>query len=156
MIFWKLPLVVCKTILSSIKVLLTNVGNILSVLTIYLKMSLPWLRATLSYFWKRTVIIRGEKRGLILFECWTNTRKMYKLFFDTHPDVKCSEHTDRDIFKSDYKLRFGLPRSDTWSYCHRLFLKICRAESDDQIKNHNISDRNWNQNSHARGDAAYM
>ena len=94
---------------------------------------------------------RGKNEDSYYLSAELNTRKMYKLFCDAHPDVKCSEHTYRDIFKSDYKLRFGLPRSDTCSYCDRLFLKICSAESDDQIKHLEIESKLH----HARAHAAY-
>lgn len=38
--------------------------------------------------------------------------KMYKMFLKKYPTVKCTNSAYRDIFKSDFKLRFGLPRSD--------------------------------------------
>lgn len=44
-----------------------------------------------------------------------NLCKLYRSFKNKYPDINASKRIYRNIFRSDFKLRFGYPRSDTCS-----------------------------------------
>lgn len=60
--------------------------------------------------------------------------KMYRLFLKKYPHSQTSLRTYNDVFKSNFNLRFGLPRSDTCSYCDKLFMKLCSTEDEREKK----------------------
>nr|CAD7407062.1 unnamed protein product [Timema poppensis] len=80
-----------------------------------------------------------------------NVRKMYNLFVEQYPHLDVSEWFYRDIFRRDYKLKFGLPRSDSCNYCDKLYIKMLSASSDEEINRIEIESRIH----HMRADAAY-
>lgn len=61
-----------------------------------------------------------------------NLTKMYNLFQDKYPEKSVSKRTYTDIFYSDFKLSFGLPRSDTCDTCDKFFNKMCSASSSEE------------------------
>lgn len=62
-----------------------------------------------------------------------NVSKMYSLFCEKFPQFKLnvSEKTYRDFFWTQYNLRLGLPRSDTCSYCEKLYHRLIDAENEE-------------------------
>lgn len=62
-------------------------------------------------------------------------KQMFILFKGKHPDAKCSEKLYRDIFRSDFNLRFGTPRSDTCQYCDKFYAKLVEARSEEEKNN---------------------
>lgn len=60
-------------------------------------------------------------------------KKMYVLFKEKYPFANCNEKLYRDIFRSDFNLRFGAPRSDTCTYCDRLYAQLITANSDQEV-----------------------
>ena len=77
--------------------------------------------------------------------------KMYRLFLQQYPDSKISLRTYHDIFKSKFNLRFGLPRSDTCSYCDKLFNKL--SSTSDEREKREIE--NESKIHHMRAEAGY-
>ncbi|KAJ8883009.1 hypothetical protein PR048_014848 [Dryococelus australis] len=65
--------------------------------------------------------------------------RMYGLFKASHSNIKCSRSLYRDIFRSEFKLRFGPPRSDSYSYFNELCIHLVAAETEDEQKRINIS-----------------
>ncbi|CAH1997534.1 unnamed protein product [Acanthoscelides obtectus] len=64
-----------------------------------------------------------------------NISKMFRLFKEKYPDANnISFRVYHDIFKSKFNLRFGLPRSDTCSYCDKLFMKLCSTDDANEKK----------------------
>ncbi|KAJ8893422.1 hypothetical protein PR048_006013, partial [Dryococelus australis] len=59
---------------------------------------------------------------------------MYDIFKESHPNIKCLCSSYRNIFRSEFKLRFGPPRSDSCSYCHELYIHLVAAEIEDEQK----------------------
>lgn len=59
-----------------------------------------------------------------------SVKKMWQLFRIKHPEANVSLHMYRNIFISDFNLRFGLPRSDTCAYCDRLFINLVAAPNE--------------------------
>lgn len=56
-----------------------------------------------------------------------------------------------DVFHSDFKLKFGLSRSDTCKTCDSLFVKICAEKDKNKIRDlQKESDLH-----HIRAEAAY-
>lgn len=53
-----------------------------------------------------------------------NITKMYSMFKDKYPGIKVSYQTYREIFKRDFNLSFGYPRSDTCSQCDEFNAKM--------------------------------
>ncbi|KAJ8875775.1 hypothetical protein PR048_023674 [Dryococelus australis] len=60
--------------------------------------------------------------------------RMYDLFKERHPKIKFLHSLYSDIFRSEFKLRFGPPRSDSCSYCIELYIHLVAAESKDEQK----------------------
>ncbi|KAJ4435948.1 hypothetical protein ANN_18571 [Periplaneta americana] len=60
--------------------------------------------------------------------------KMYDLFKETNPSVKCSRSIYRDIFRSEFKLRFGAPRSDSCAYCDEMYIQLVTADTEELEK----------------------
>ncbi|CAH2019861.1 unnamed protein product [Acanthoscelides obtectus] len=64
-----------------------------------------------------------------------NISKMFRLFKEKYPDANnISFRVYHDIFKSKFNLRFGLPRSDTCSYCDKLFMELCSTDDANEKK----------------------
>nr|CAH7751840.1 unnamed protein product [Callosobruchus chinensis] len=57
-------------------------------------------------------------------------KKRHRLFVEKYPDSNISERTYTDIFKSKFNLRFGIPRSDTYGYCDKLYIKLCATDDE--------------------------
>ncbi|CAH2018113.1 unnamed protein product [Acanthoscelides obtectus] len=53
---------------------------------------------------------------------------------DVTPICSLEDMVYHDIFKSKFNLRFGLPRSDTCSYCDKLFMKLCSTDDANEKK----------------------
>ncbi|KAJ8897504.1 hypothetical protein PR048_002851 [Dryococelus australis] len=60
--------------------------------------------------------------------------RMYDLFKKIHHYIKCSCSLYRDIFRSEFKLRFGPPRPDSCSYCDEIYIHLVATETDDEQK----------------------
>lgn len=80
-----------------------------------------------------------------------NIKKMWKLYLIKHPESHVTLHFYRDIFNSDFNLRFGVPRSDTCAYCDRLYVKLIAADDEEERK----KIENESQIHHSRADLAY-
>lgn len=80
-----------------------------------------------------------------------NLKKMWELFCIKYPDTTAKLHMYRDIFKSEFNLRFGLPRADTCSYCDRLHIQLIGAV--DELTRKKIE--NESKIHHMRADSAY-
>lgn len=59
-------------------------------------------------------------------------KKMWELFCIKHPDIKVTLHLYRDIFNSDFNLRFGVPRSDTCATCDRFYIQMCSSRNEEE------------------------
>lgn len=57
--------------------------------------------------------------------------RMYRLFQEKFPDIKASYDTYRSIFRSDFNLRFGTPRSDTCKVCDKFYIQLIAADNDE-------------------------
>lgn len=57
-----------------------------------------------------------------------NIKKMFVMFQEKYPNLKVSYQTYREIFRKDYNIGFGYPRSDTCSQCDEFNSKIKTAE----------------------------
>lgn len=57
-------------------------------------------------------------------------QKMYELFKQKHPniDISCTKY--RKIFRADFNLRFGNPRSDTCKVCDQNFIRLKLAHTE--------------------------
>lgn len=62
-----------------------------------------------------------------------NIRKMFLLFQEKYPEIKVAYQTYRDIFRRDFNIGFGYPRSDTCSECDELNAKMKAAENSDEL-----------------------
>ncbi|KAJ4428795.1 hypothetical protein ANN_25788 [Periplaneta americana] len=60
--------------------------------------------------------------------------KMYDLFKETNPNVKCSRSIYRDIFRSEFKLRFGAPRSDSCAYRDEMYIQLVITDTEELDK----------------------
>ncbi|KAJ8892488.1 hypothetical protein PR048_005068 [Dryococelus australis] len=60
--------------------------------------------------------------------------RMYDLSKESHPYIKCLHSLYSDIFRSEFKLRFCPPRSDSCSICDELYINIVAAETEDEQK----------------------
>lgn len=76
--------------------------------------------------------------------------KMWKLFKEKYPDTKVTLHCYRDIFNTKFKLRFGVPRSDTCELCDSNFLKMKSVNDPDKLRQIEIESKIH----HARADSA--
>lgn len=57
-----------------------------------------------------------------------NMSMMHRLFMEKYPEATISRRAYNDIFRNKFNLRFGAPRSDTCSYCDKLFIKLSSTE----------------------------
>lgn len=80
-----------------------------------------------------------------------NIRKMWEFFRIKYPESTVKLHTYRDVFNGEFNLRFGLPRSDTCSYCDRLYIQLIGAVDDHSKK----QIENESKIHHMRADSAY-
>ena len=76
---------------------------------------------------------------------------MWNLFREKYPDEKCGLHFYQDIYNTGFKLRFGLPRSDTCEYCDRLFIKMKSTENQTELRKLEVE----SQLHHTRPDSDY-
>lgn len=61
-----------------------------------------------------------------------NLKIMYKLFCEKYPEHNnISIRTYKDIF-SRMNLKFGLPRSDTCTFCDKHYIKLCAANTEEE------------------------
>lgn len=60
-----------------------------------------------------------------------NIKKMHRLFQELNPGMTLSYQTYREIFRRDFNISFGYPRSDTCSQCDELAGKVKAAANDD-------------------------
>lgn len=66
-----------------------------------------------------------------------NLKKMYRLFCEKYPEHKSiSIRTYNDIF-AKLNLKFGLPRSDTCTFCDKHYILLCAANTEEE--RHKIS-----------------
>ncbi|KAJ8889495.1 hypothetical protein PR048_008994 [Dryococelus australis] len=56
---------------------------------------------------------------------------MFNLFQEQYLHSTVPRHTYSDFFYSNFKLCFGLPRSDTCSTCDEYYVKLCTAECEE-------------------------
>ncbi|XP_022160525.1 uncharacterized protein LOC111026704 [Myzus persicae] len=63
-----------------------------------------------------------------------NLCKLYRSFKNKYPDTKVSKCIYRNIFRSDFKLRFGYPRSDTCKQCDFFYNKLVAADTEEERK----------------------
>lgn len=63
-----------------------------------------------------------------------NLCKLYRSFKNKYPDIKVSKRIYRNIFRSDFKLRFGYPRSDTCKQCDFFYNKLVAADTEEERK----------------------
>lgn len=52
---------------------------------------------------------------------------MWGLFCNKYPESTAKLHVYRDVFNSEFNLRFGLPRLDTCSYCDKFHIQLIGA-----------------------------
>lgn len=78
-------------------------------------------------------------------------KRMWRLFLIKYPDTGVTLHMYRDIFNSDFNLRFGVPRSDTCAYCDRLYIKLLAATNESE----RIHIERESQFHHSKADLAY-
>lgn len=78
-----------------------------------------------------------------------NLAKMFRLFQEKFPNI--NRRIYEDVFRSDFNLKFGIPRSDTCKYCHGLFIKLISADSDEKRKEIETESRLH----HMKADQAY-
>lgn len=68
-----------------------------------------------------------------------SVKKMHKMFLqEIH--IQVSYHVYYNIFKNDFNISFGVPRTDTCSRCDELILKI-ESATDDNIKQQFITEK---------------
>lgn len=63
-----------------------------------------------------------------------NLCKLYRSFKNKYPDINASKRIYRNIFRSDFKLRFGYPRSDTCQQCDFFYNKLKAANTEEDRK----------------------
>lgn len=80
-----------------------------------------------------------------------NLNIMFKLFSEKHPDISISKRVYVHVFQSDFKLKFGIPRSDTCKTCDSYFIKICAEENEQKLRSLQIE----SERHHMRAEAAY-
>lgn len=61
-------------------------------------------------------------------------QRMYHLYLEKYENSKITYFTYREIFNTDFNLRFGTPRSDTCKYCDKLFNKMIACENEEEYK----------------------
>ncbi|KAJ8877594.1 hypothetical protein PR048_022049 [Dryococelus australis] len=60
--------------------------------------------------------------------------RMYDLFKESNPNIKCSCGLYKDIFRSEFELRFGPSRPNSCPYCDELYIHLVAAETEDEQK----------------------
>lgn len=55
--------------------------------------------------------------------------RMFNLFLEQYPGSQISKRAYQDIF-SGFTLKFGVPRSDTCTYCDKQYIKLCAADTE--------------------------
>lgn len=59
---------------------------------------------------------------------------MHSMFEEKYPDTHVSLHQYRDVFRSRFNLKFGLPRSDTCQKCDRYFVQLSNATTAEETR----------------------
>lgn len=59
---------------------------------------------------------------------------MYELFKIKYPNQKANLHLFREIFNTDFKLRFGAPRSDTYAKGDLFYVQLVNAQNEDEFR----------------------
>lgn len=85
------------------------------------------IRLTFLLFLVRKTTVQGIKAKKECLSPDLSIRKMWKLFCNKYPESSAKLHVYRDIFNSELKLRFDLPRSDTCGYCEKLHVQLIVA-----------------------------
>lgn len=60
-------------------------------------------------------------------------QKLYELFRSKYPNQKATLHLYREIFNSEFKLRFGAPRSDTCAKCDSFYAQLVNAPNEKEF-----------------------
>lgn len=69
-----------------------------------------------------------------------NINKMFKMFAESHPEMKVSYESYRRIFNTKFNISFGYPRTDTCSTCDEFLVKIKCLETD-VLKRENANEK---------------
>lgn len=56
------------------------------------------------------------------------------LFTVKYPKQKVTLHLYREIFHSEFKLRFGAPRSDTCAKCDAFYVQLVNANNEEESR----------------------
>lgn len=81
---------------------------------------------------------------------------MFSMFEDKYPLVKVSYQTYREIFKRDFNLSFGYPRSDTCSQCDEFNAKMKAIQTHDGNENREFEELKSLKELHLRKAQAFM
>jgi len=85
----------------------------------------------------RTSHYSREAKARIYLPSELNVTKLYNMFKEKNPDIKCSYESYRTIFNSEFNIAFGYPRTDTCSTCDSLVAKISYIQTELQACNSN-------------------
>ena len=80
-----------------------------------------------------------------------SVKRMWELFCIKYPDTAVTLHLYRDIFHSDFCLRFGVPRSDTCKQCDLFYNQMLSTNNEAELKRI----ENESKIHHMRADLAY-
>lgn len=80
-----------------------------------------------------------------------NIKKLFNLFVKENPNIDCTLRAYTDVFRGEFNIRFGLPRSDSCGYCDRLYMQLVACNNDDDRKKL----QNESMKHHMSADAAY-
>lgn len=64
-----------------------------------------------------------------------NLCKLYRSFKNKYPNINTSQRIYNNIFRSEFKLRFGYPCSDTCKQCDLLYNKLIAADKEEEKQN---------------------
>lgn len=114
--------------------------------------SIAKVRERISSFPKMESHYSRKKTRCEYLSCNLNLNIMFKLFNDKkYPDVSISKRVYTNVFYSDFKLKFGIPRSDKCETCDALFIKMCAADNETEFNLLHIQ----SEMHHMRAEAAY-
>ena len=94
---------------------------------------------------------RHDNENIKYLSADLNIRSLYELFAIKYPNVKATAHLYREIFRSEFKLRFGTPRSDSCSKCDALHVQLINANDGEETRKLQIE----TELHHRRAEAAY-
>jgi len=63
-----------------------------------------------------------------------NLCKLYRSFKNKYPNINTSQRIYNNVFQSEFKLRFGYPRSDTCKQCDFFYNKLIAADTEEERK----------------------